>query len=146
MSTTNHTAGCAPWFAFRSHRNEWYVRSSSAQVLATMATGHTRLDREHARLMAAAPQLLIALQELLNTTELNLDELDPTTPDAIARARDAVAYATRASDHPSCVRLLTAASDMLRALDAVNTWSVTASDDDFPSAVVEAALTKARGR
>ena len=106
MSTTNHTAGCAPWFAFRSHRNEWYVRSSSGQVLATMATGINRLDRKHARLMAAAPQLLIALQELLNTTELNLDELDPTTPDAIARARDAVAYATRASDHSSCVRRL----------------------------------------
>jgi len=111
-----------------------------------MATGTNRLDRDHARLMAAAPQLLVALQGLLNTTELNLDELDPTTPDAIGHARQAIAYAGRESDHPSCVRLLRAAPDLLRALDAVNAWSVAASDDDFPYAVVEAAIRKARGR
>lgn len=146
MSTNNHTTGSAPWSAFRSHRNEWYVRSSSGQVLATMATGINRLDRTHAKLMAAAPQLLAALQGLLNTTELNLDELDPTTPDALVRARQAIASAGRDSDRAGCTRLLRAAPDLLRALDAVNAWSVAASDNDFPYPVVEAALRKARGR
>ena len=146
MSTTNHTTGCAPWSAVKSHRKQWYVRSATGQFLATMATGIDRLDRDHARLMVAAPQLLNAVQELLNTTELNLDELDPTTPDAIARARQAIASASRDSDHAGGIRLVRAAPDLLQALKAVNAWSVAASDKDFPYPVVEAALRKARGR
>ena len=145
MSTTNHTT-CCPWSAFRSHRGAWYVRSSPGQFLATMATGVNRLDRTHARLMAAAPQLMIALEGLLMTTELNLDEMEPATLDAIALAKDAMACAGPTSDHDSCIRLLSVAPDLLRALDYVNQWSITSHDDDFPYPVVEAALKKARGR
>jgi len=110
-----------------------------------MATAGDRLDRNHARLMASAPQLLAALQELLRTTELNLDELEPTTIDGIALANDAIASAGRASEHEGCTRLLKAASALLQALDYVNQWSITCRDDDFPYAVVETALKKARG-
>ena len=146
MSTTNPPVPNAPWFAFKNHRNNWYVRSVTGQFLASMATGCDRRDRAHARMMAAAPQLMIALQELLLTAELNLDEMEPATLDVMERARQAVAYAGRASDHPSCIRLMKAAPHLLRALDAVNAWSATASDNDFPYAIVEAALTEARGR
>jgi len=111
-----------------------------------MAIGVNQLDRTHARLMAAAPQLMIALQGLLLTTELNLDELEPATLDAIALANDAIACAGRGSDQASCIRLLRVAPDLLRALDYVNEWSITSRDDDFPYPVVETALKKARGR
>jgi len=40
-----------------------------------MATGIDRLDHDHARMMAAAPKLLTALNDLLLSSELNLDEL-----------------------------------------------------------------------
>jgi hypothetical protein len=111
-----------------------------------MAIGINRLDRSHARLMAAAPELMIGLQELLLTTELNLDDLEPATRATITLAQRAIAAAGHASDHPDSIRLARAAPDLLRALDYVSQWSITARDDDFPYAVVEAALKKARGR
>jgi len=111
-----------------------------------MATGNSRLDRTHARLMAAAPQLLIALEGLLLTTELNLDELESGTLDAIALSKDAIACVGRPSDYSLCTRLVKVACDLLRALEYVNQWSITSRDDDFPYPVVEAALKKARGR
>jgi hypothetical protein len=145
MNTIHSPLATPPWFAFRSHRNEWYVRSATGHFLATMATGFNGLDRADARMMAAAPQLMTALQELLLTAELNLDEMEPATLDVLERARQAVAYAAGQSDHPSCIRLMRAAPHLLQALDAVNAWSTTASPADFPHPVVQAALTEARG-
>jgi hypothetical protein len=48
-----------------------------------------------ARLMAAAPNLLAALKELLACPDLNLDDLDPFTLGAIHDARNAVAKAVQ---------------------------------------------------
>jgi hypothetical protein len=46
---------------------------------------------ENARLIAAAPDLYAALQELLNTSELNSDEMEPETYGAMQQARAALA-------------------------------------------------------
>lgn len=95
MSTINHILHC-PWSVYQKPGGSWYVRSGTGQFLATMATGIDCLDREHARMMAAAPRLLTALQDLLLSSELNLDELEPHTVAAVERARDAVTCATGA--------------------------------------------------
>jgi hypothetical protein len=98
MSNTSPSISRFPWSVYQKPGRSWYVRSGAGQFLATMATGIDRLDHDHARMMAAAPQLLTALQELLLSAELNLDELEPYTVATIRRARDAV---TRATDVPT---------------------------------------------
>lgn len=94
MSNTSPSISRFPWSVYQKPGGSRYVRSGTGQFLATMATGIDSLDREHARMMAAAPQLLTALQDLLLSSELNLDELEPHTVAAVERARDAVACAT----------------------------------------------------
>lgn len=96
MSNTSPNISRLPWSVYQKPGGSWYVRSGTGQFLATMATGIDCLDREHARMMAAAPQLLTALQDLLLSSELNLDELEPHTVAAVERARDAVTCATGA--------------------------------------------------
>ena len=49
---------------------------------------------DNARLIAAAPTLLEALENLLATTELNLDEMENSTVQAIEDAKAAIARAT----------------------------------------------------
>ena len=47
----------------------------------------------HCPLHAAAPKLLAVLGRLLNTTELNMDDMEPDTRVEIERARAAIARA-----------------------------------------------------
>lgn len=51
----------------------------------------------NALLMAAAPQLLEVLQELLSCCELNMDDMETSTWGMIRRANNAIAAATGAS-------------------------------------------------
>lgn len=96
MSNTSPNIGRLPWSVYQKPAGSWYVRSRTGQFLATIATGIDRLDRDDARMMAAAPQLLTALQHLLLSAELNLDEIEPHTVAAVERARDAMTRATGA--------------------------------------------------
>jgi hypothetical protein len=75
-----------------------------------------------------------------------VDKMESGTLDAIALSKDAIACLGRPCDYSLCTRLVKVACDLLRALEYVNQWSITSRDDDFPYAVVEAALKKARGR
>lgn len=47
----------------------------------------------HANLIAAAPNMLKALEACLNCTDMSLDELDPSTEEAIKLAQEAIAEA-----------------------------------------------------
>ena len=96
MTQTTHTPG--PWVATRDGIGAWSVRPSingidSPQALATMPTCG-KLAREeaafNARLIAAAPELLIALQDL---TMFAMQERG-AIHDAALRARAAIARAT----------------------------------------------------
>lgn len=93
MSNTSPNVSRLTWSVYQKSGGSWYVRSGTGQFLATMATGIDRLDHDHARMMSAAPQLLTALQELLLSAELNLDELEPHTVAAVERGRDAMTCA-----------------------------------------------------
>ncbi len=52
----------------------------------------------NARLIAAAPALLEALERITNAPDLNLDELEPETLNALEQARAAIAQA-KGEDH-----------------------------------------------
>jgi hypothetical protein len=95
MSNTSARTSRPHWSAYQKPGGSWYVLSETGQFVATMATGIDRLDGERARLFAAGPRLLTALRGLLLSSELNLDELEPQTVEAIERARDALTCATR---------------------------------------------------
>lgn len=89
MSTTTSTPPSTSWSTYRHPRGTWYVRSSTGQFLATMATGSNRLDGEHARMMAAAPDLVQAL-ETLNEWSITAADADfpyPVVEAALVRAR-----------------------------------------------------------
>ena len=47
----------------------------------------------NARLIAAAPELLAALQAVVGCTDMNLDDMDQTSLDALKLARAALAKA-----------------------------------------------------
>ena len=102
MSTFTNTTTASPtatyWKAERDHRGEWYIVSNHGQYLAAMTIGWEHLDARHARLMATAPRLLGALQDLLVVTELNLDEIEPATIVAIARARQIIGDINKQGD------------------------------------------------
>lgn len=71
------------------------IVDANGRVVATIGTYLTRCkdDLEMARLFAAAPELLEALEELTLTSDLNEDFLSPHTLDALEKAQKAIAKA-----------------------------------------------------
>jgi hypothetical protein len=80
-------------------KSERYGQSTGEVLIAKMENHRlgsadrvppVEIQTANARLIAASPFLLQALEELLECTELNLDEMEESTVDAIATARDAI--------------------------------------------------------
>lgn len=79
----------------------WYQRptGSDQNAVASENTGETIAvvyhDNEaNAQLIAAAPELLEALDKLLRCTELNMDDMEAETRQAIEQAEQAISKAT----------------------------------------------------
>lgn len=88
---TQHTPG--PWrVESRGGMAGREVRAGEALVVATVnTTSNDQGNREaNARLIAAAPEMLEALQRLLSVTELNMDDMEDETRIAIQKAVDLV--------------------------------------------------------
>ena len=88
-----------------STQENWYARAGAAphyqgQIAdeskgRTIAITYDDKDGENAQLIAAAPELLRTLTNLINATNVNADELDPLTVFvAIEQAKGAIAKAT----------------------------------------------------
>ncbi len=85
-TTQKHTPG--PWYAARSSGSQGLIISE-----ANGANVAVSYDPHDAPLIAAAPDLLAALSQLLDSPDLNLDELHPETRLLMRDARDAIAKA-----------------------------------------------------
>lgn len=101
----SHTPG--PWRLYEGSKSPYCSTHSLSEILRPDCSGRllarnpfVRNDAEilewnaNARLIAAAPELLEALLGLLNCTDLNLDEQDPSTYPLIDAARAAIMKAT----------------------------------------------------
>lgn len=91
----------APWKLSHSHSHEYvrYIRDAQGEHIAHVcdlddgvANNYTDQAIANARLMAAAPDLLAALRDLLD--EADLGEVDEYTAPKIEAARAAIARAT----------------------------------------------------
>lgn len=82
MGKATHTPG--PWHLVK--RGPGFYVMAGAYSVAQLTT-----RKEDAMLMAAAPKLLAAVQSLLGCCELNLDEMEDDTREAIGEAETAVA-------------------------------------------------------
>jgi hypothetical protein len=87
-----HTPG--PWTAWDDDRTGTlpYVLSKQVTSLGNFYVAQCKVY-EDARLIAAAPELYDAVLMLLGCTDLNVDELDETSIEAIELARKAIAKA-----------------------------------------------------
>lgn len=86
---TNHTLG--PWY----HKGA----GSYQHIVISESTGDTIAvvyhdNRANARLIATAPELLEALQKLIQCPDLNLDSLEDETIQALKDARAVIEKAT----------------------------------------------------
>ena len=92
-----HTPG--PWKYERSphHTAVWLIDYATKKNIGEThhyaAMGEVRSYEADARLIAAAPELLDAVFMLLGCTDLNTDDLDETSIEAIEMARQAIAKA-----------------------------------------------------
>ncbi len=87
---TQHTQG--PWSVqdiAAPGRVEKWVWSDKTPV-CKVTIGNAEIAQANARLIAAAPDMLAALQELLATCEMNLDDLEEDTINAITTALAAI--------------------------------------------------------
>jgi hypothetical protein len=86
----------APWKLSHSHSHEYvrYIRDAQGEHIAHVCDLDDALTEctANARLMAAAPDLLAALRDLLE--EADLGEVDEYTAPKIEAARAAIARAT----------------------------------------------------
>lgn len=93
--TTKHTPG--PWkLCFSRWANAPAEVFKGTQLIASVEQDESPDSpalAANARLIAAAPDLLHAIRELLGCTELNLEEIDDTTAEAIEIAQKALAKA-----------------------------------------------------
>jgi hypothetical protein len=103
MSThtqTAHTPGNWSCYNARGGRiwRHWYVQAGDQQVAKVtalpVAPGAAEQEYANAHLMAAAPELLAALNGLLNCPALNEDFEEPETREAIDKAIAAIDRAT----------------------------------------------------
>lgn len=88
-----HTPG--PWTHKIAGKNNWIY--ADKRVVAFIGGDDTLFTQypgtahpANARLIAAAPEMLEALQKLLGCSELNMDDMEPATRDAIQQAVDLV--------------------------------------------------------
>jgi hypothetical protein len=97
------TAG--PWFVSSQSERGRYINVTSAETARIVArvpwnterevnSGAHLTDAHDAALIAAAPELLAALRGLLDCCELNMDDMEPSTDEAITRAFTAIHKAT----------------------------------------------------
>lgn len=98
---TNHTPG--PWHVNTLEVVPYSIHAHRG-VVAEVSRGtmnEVRADEIEAnvRLIAAAPELLAALEWLLKSPDLNLDELDRQTIGAIETANHALAKARGGKPH-----------------------------------------------
>jgi hypothetical protein len=87
----SHTPG--PWLTTESTEHWGRVNVTiqtafTANDIATAWQGNTETNRANARLIAAAPELLEALEELMGWQSLASSEAKRKARDAIAKARD----------------------------------------------------------
>ena len=91
MNAHTHTSG--PWHLGRRAGNPAIYSQDGAEI-AEILQGLTPEWRENARLIAAAPEMLAALKELLADKYL----ADPINADRMARTRAAIAKAERGAE------------------------------------------------
>lgn len=84
----------APWFCIESHvdnGNIWISTPLDYIGEVYSASLHYEITEEQAQtnanLIAAAPELLEALELCLSCTEMSLDDIDESTQEAINKAR-----------------------------------------------------------
>jgi len=99
MKTTERAPG--PWkyhMTYTAGEPQGFAVSAGALNLCQLMTGDNDAEEEaDARLIAAAPDLLAALEGLLGCTELNLDGMDGDTRYLIENARAVIAKAKGAA-------------------------------------------------
>ena len=76
--------------AISTPKGEFQIGLSFPHLLKKMWIGNIQEWETNARLMAGAPELLEAVQSLLATPDMNLDELEPSTVDAIRCANELI--------------------------------------------------------
>lgn len=99
----NHSI--APWKSTRSFSNEYArnIKDAQGEMIAQVLTFDDDMMEtvSNARLMAAAPDLLSALRDLLSRAESELDQTAThdglANCDALAKCRSAIAKATQIS-------------------------------------------------
>jgi hypothetical protein len=81
--------------AMSKHLEKWFVPDDNPRGIKSATTGYyVPVTIESIRLMAAAPELLEALEELANTIEWSPMEIREEVLERIVAARSAIAKAT----------------------------------------------------
>ncbi len=91
MSNAQHTPGRSPWTLTEGG----LILDADRNLVATVATGPHGEEEANAPLLTAAPELLAALNALLECPDVNHDALDMFSVQAVEQARDAIAKARR---------------------------------------------------
>ena len=86
MDTATHTPG--PWKASQSHKGYWFIEYDQGGEAYTMTT--LECHGTDARLIAAAPELLAALGDIVASSDANCGD---SLANAIRTAKDAIAKA-----------------------------------------------------
>jgi hypothetical protein len=86
-TTTSKSPAKQSWTAFQDHRGGWFVRGNHGLFVAAMSTG-CDIDRDNACLMAAAPDMLHAL-DVLNEWSITAPVEDFPYPIVEAAIRNA---------------------------------------------------------
>lgn len=89
MSDIKHTPG--PWRIHKVRQNLWIDDVVTGNPIA--AVRHGRKEEVHARLIAAAPELLLALSWLVGLEDERPSDYDDQKPLALGAARAAIAKA-----------------------------------------------------